>query len=105
MTRNISASILDFLAQRRNQVVTVTEMMHELKLDKRQIQGNITHIRKRTSVTIETVIAGQAWMLKDGPQESAKSNGRMMFEEIGPSKAGVLVLQNTDGKLYKAEEL
>lgn len=106
MTRNISASIIDFLSKRRNQIVTVTEMMEELKLTKTQIQGNITHLQKRSNVKITTCVAGQAWMLTDGPVEKKPVSGsRRMFEEIGPSKAGFLVIQDTDGKLYKAEEL
>ena len=100
--------VLDFLLSHRNQVVTVTQVVNATGLTERQVQYTVNNLRRTKGdyFTIEPVLQGRSWALRDVPETPPpSSSGKRIFEEIGPAKDGSLVVQDGDGKLYKAIEL
>ena len=95
--------IIDFLSEHQNITVTLSEIMKVTSLTKDQVQNGVNNLRTRHGFNIETLVAGNAWKyMPTGPAPTGPQ--RTMFELVGQAKAG-LVIQDEDGKLYKAEEL
>jgi hypothetical protein len=98
--------IVDFLHEHANITVTLTEIMKVTELNKSQVQNGVANLRSRHGLNIETKLAGQMWIYHPNvpaPTEEPKRVSRV-FELVGEAKAG-LVIQDEDGKLYRAEEL
>lgn len=51
---------------------------------------------------VEAVIPARAWRWS---ATAKASNGKRMFEELTTTKAGVVLVQDEDGNVYKLEEL
>lgn len=95
--------ILEFLSEHQNINVTLSEIMKVTGLTKDQVQSGVNNLRTRHGLNIETVMAGQLWIYHPNTPVAAGPQ-RTMFELVGQAKAG-LIIQDEDGKLYRAEEL
>lgn len=52
---------------------------------------------------LEVAVAGRAWRWNANASKASK--GKRMFEELTTTKAGVILVQDEDGNVYKLEEL
>jgi|SRR4051812_15365863 hypothetical protein len=99
--------IIDFLTEHANINVTLTEIMQVTGLTKSQVQNGIGTLKNRNNLNIETKLAGQVWIyspVNPATTSEEKVVTPQVFELVGNAKAG-LIIQDEDGKLYRAEEL
>jgi len=98
--------IIDFLSEHPNINVTLNEIIQVTGLKKEQVQSGMSNLRSRNGLNIETLVAGQLWTYH--PTAPAPTGEKhvtpQVFELVGQAKAG-LIIQDEDGKLYRAEEL
>lgn len=66
----------------------------------RQLQGAIANAVYQNVLSLETIIRGRSWRYL--PE---KQNDRRVFEEIGVTKEGRVVIQDNEGTLWLAEQL
>lgn len=70
-----------------------------LEVDSSAIPSAVQYCMK--TMNIETIAAGQAW--RHIPNH--KNSDATLFELIGRSKSGVLILQDEEGRIFKAQEI
>jgi hypothetical protein len=100
--------VLDYLAKRVGQSVSIGEITDATKLTEKQVQAAIQNARSRhgCAEAIEVVFRGRQWRYDPTKTKQSASTGKRMFEEIGASsKTGVLILECEDGTLWKAEQI
>lgn len=95
--------VLDFIRERPNVELTVTEIGHNTGLNNGQVNQGIRTLRIQGSL-IDTVKPGYSYIYREQRPTNEVSEKRI-FEEIGTTKAGAIVIQDEDGNLYKAEEI
>lgn len=105
MTTRMQDAILAVFLENKNQAVTLNQLTHQTGLEASKVQSNVNNLKnsKRDHFTIETITRGQIWILRDSPEKPTP--GKRIFEEIGPTRDGAIVIQDGDGNLYKATEL
>jgi len=61
----------------------------------------------KTVPQIVPVVAGRSWRWSEVTTKEASNpqSDRRMFEEVGESKTGAIVIQDEEGRLYRAEEI
>lgn len=100
--------IIAFLSEHPNINVTLNEIMQVTSLTKAQVQSGMANLRTRHGLNIETRLAGQLWTYHPNApaptEEETKPVTPQVFELVGQARAG-LIIQDEDGKLYRAEEL
>lgn len=97
-----SDKILDYFHEHQNVQVNINELIEATGLEKAQVQNAINNLKSRYHSNIETVMTGNLWIYKSGRGDGP---GSTMFELVGKSSTGVIVIQDEDGKLYKAVEI
>ena len=109
----IRDQVLKKITDKVGQVVYAEDIAKDLNLTREQVAAALNSMIRTGSLEndMQVVSAGRAWRYSPGsPQaSSSKRRGtrptdRRLFEEIGPSKQGIIV-QDEDGKLYLLEEL
>jgi hypothetical protein len=114
--------ILGYLNGHANVNITVTELMEATELTKSQVQIGMNNLRTRYGLNVQSIVSGNLWRYR--PETEAeqlakdKANGSSantktplrgpgpssMYELVGEAKTGIII-QDEDGKLYRAEEL
>lgn len=107
VVKGFGEKVLQVLVEHRNQTVTLAQLTKATGLNEHQVQHTVSNLRnsKRDLYIIEIVLRGRAWILRDQPEVKVVDLNKRVFEEIGPAKDGSVVIQDSDGKLYKAIEL
>lgn len=100
--RGAQARILEYMEQHTGQPVYTDTIVKELGLPARTIQNTIGQLRDAKGFAIETISAGRAYRYRG---TTAAANGKRVFEEIGTTKEGHVIIQADDGTLYRAEAL
>jgi biotin operon repressor len=105
-----SAPIMDYLVTRRNEYVTLTEIVKATGIDRQRVMNAISQLRGRNGVNIETISKGSTYVLREGSQMTKKEDTpsrklKKVFEEIGATREGDLIIQADDGTLWKAVQL
>lgn len=107
--------------------VSVEQLLAELQLDRRAVQAAIYYLRSQHNFDIATVVAGEVYRYdppKDGvqhatrgqhlvrpsgpepaPKQKPSSHGSRMFEQVGTTRSGELLLQDEDDQFYLARQL
>lgn len=109
---NIAHRVHEILQRNLNTDVLVRDISTETGLTKEQILGALQGLRTRRRLDIVTIFPGHSYRytgalrtndaeLPATPQEQAKR----LFEEIGTSRDGTVIIQDGDGALYRASEL
>jgi hypothetical protein len=123
----VSDKLIDYLSRNKNMNVTLTELVEATGLDKKQISNALGTLRTRYGLDIQTIMTGNVWKYRGGgipepvppvvepaPAPPAAvttaagvttSNTGRVFELLAVSNSGTLVIQDEDGKLYRASEL
>lgn len=99
-----SPKVLDYLYRNANVHVHAMDIVRDTGLTLLQVQGAIGNLRRTKGMDIETIIAGQVFVLHT-KNEAAKVNGKRVFEELGTTKDGRLIIQDADGNLFEAKEM
>lgn len=126
----INARVHEYLMKRQGQTVFVSDMMADCDGTKIQIQTAVSRCKKTYGLPIESVVSGNSYKvgvvrnlgaghsapkgvptfgdhgpeLIELPKGSVVKPVKRVFEEVGTARTG-LVIQDTDGKLYLAQEL
>jgi hypothetical protein len=119
----VTDKVLDFLHRHQNVNVTIQEIREDTGLTRAQIVSSIGRLRARYGVDVTPVVAGNVYRYKSGtvgggvvaeaapvppapkPTPAPTQPATTMFELVGTSKSGAVVIQDESGKLYRAEEL
>lgn len=88
--------------------VFVDQIAKDLNETEPRIKGGIATLRRTVdewASDLHVDARGQAWTYKPTNKQETKDDGKRVFAELGVSVAGEIVIQDTNGKLYKAVEL
>lgn len=107
--RGIMAEVLRHLSHNEGLICYQADVAQVLGISVTQVQQAVSYLSKKPEVNIVTLTPG-AYRFKSTPKEvvAVSSNGKSsstLFEKIGASKTGKIVLQDEDGELYVAEKL
>lgn len=101
--RGVAARVLQYLSERPGSTVWITELAGTLNIEQRQVAQAVYYLATTKSQPIETVMNGNAWTY--APNKAQTKPSRPLFEQIGVTKDGVLVLEDESGTLYRATEM
>lgn len=104
----IRAALMAYFAAHPGEVVYLPALAQALGESAERCQQGIANLvnpnRGTPDLPLQVVVRGQAWKhTPDGAPEAEPS--RRLFEAIGASKDGSLILECEDGKFYRAVEL
>lgn len=102
---NVS-KVMKYMSDRPGQTVYVESMVEDLEMEARKVQQTINNARndhKDFGESVEIVVRGSAWCYV--PNASTKKSGKRMFEEVGVTRDGSVLLECEDGGFYRAVEL
>lgn len=116
MTNSIRAALLTYLDRHVGQIVSLGDIVAATGLTPSQVQSNLSNIRNARTDTgfdmaasLSVVTAGQQWIWRPVPSIPKPANatppGKRMFEEVGTTRDGAIILQCEQGKIFKAVEL
>lgn len=97
-------AVLEWLHRNANIQVHVKDIAKDTGLSIEQVQGALGNLRRENGLNIETILRGQLVIFHSVP-EKPEPIGKRVFEEIGVTKDGRIVIQDVDGKLYETREL
>lgn len=102
--------VLDVLRKYPNQDVAIGQIMEETRLSRKQVQAAIYNMIKRgdekRALNLTVVMDGNIYRYSPNPPELSKAPPKtMVYEFLATLRNGDIVIQDTDGKLYRATEL
>lgn len=102
MGKGFGEKVLACLLEYKSQTVTLAQICKATNLTEAQVQHTVSNLRngKKDLYTISTVLRGRAWRLVDAPTQ--ETQGKRVFEEIGTTKDGRIVIQDSEGSLFIA---
>lgn len=99
----IKPQVIEYFTKRPGETLYVTDLASALGVDKTQVQQCITNFKLKGEMPdLETLVRGNSWVYK--PNHN-KSNDKRLFEELGVTKSGAIVIQDSDGNLWRAEPI
>lgn len=110
-TRGIRATLMEYFAKRTGEYVYANDLMKATSLSLDQIQGNINNLIRddklgKLNFPIEVITRGQIWVHRPAPAKvEPVQHERRVFEELGWTKRGTLIIQDEKGTLFEATEL
>lgn len=104
--QSVQPRVLHYLEQHVGENVYHQDVSKQLDLTESQVKEAIYHLRKKDNLSgsIEVVVAGSIWRYDPSKRESKKS-GKRIFEELGVTHQGEIILQDEEGNLFRASEL
>lgn len=95
--------VLKYIERASGTTVYIDDMARDLGIEPASIRGAVRGlIDSGNCPQLIPTIAGRAWRW----DASAKANGgKRIFEELTTTKAGIVLVQDEDGNVYKLEEL
>lgn len=108
--RAIHDKLLDYFQQHPNETLSVTRIAKETGEPHKRIQSWVTSVRNRNmdlgGGRMEIVMRGRIYRyVTGGDAVGSGPGGKRMFQEVGTTKEGDVILECEDGTLYKAAEL
>lgn len=115
----VAPKVYEVLAKNIGLPVSVDDIVKETGLDRERVINGFTTLRAR-GFQVEGVIKGSLYRLtalapvpKEAKREvyevpepePVRTPIKRMFEEIGVTRDGVVIIQDDEGTLFKAEEL
>lgn len=99
--QQIRDKVLKYIEGHPGVTVYADDMANDLSANRNSIQAAVRGLQERLP-QIVTVVGGKAWRW----EATAKANsGKRMFEELTTTKAGIVLVQDEDGNVYKLDEL
>lgn len=105
-TRGIKTWVLEYMTKRPGEHVYLDDMSAAASeqgktFTKRQIQTSIANsINTPAFAGVSIIVRGNCWVYR--PQDA---KDKRLFEEVGVSKDGRVVIQDADGNLFIATEI
>lgn len=98
--------LLEYFTKHIGEILNTNDIAKDLKVADKQVKGAVNTLLGQGH-DIDSVSRGNAFIYRGLKQEikPSKPTSRRMFEEIGMTKSGALVIQDTEGNLYKAVEI
>lgn len=103
--RPLKADIMAYFDKKPGQTVYLKDIATDLKLTEVQVQSAISGIIREEMMPLEVVMRGRAWCYRPQPGRNGAKPGNLVFEAIGKTREGDLVLQGEDSSLWKATQL
>lgn len=109
--KNVRTPVLQYLGAKQGETVFVEHMAVDLDLESRQIQNVMLHLVHDMRHDIDVIVRGQAWiyrgMFEVVAPEPATNNGPdpRLFDEVGTTISGDLIIADQNNRLYRAEPL
>lgn len=116
-----SPKVHAYLSKNRNLDVNIKDIMEGTGLTEMQVRNACQLLKTRPGIDLQVIIAGHVYRLVSNPNsveddemvkpaafiEPIKTSepSKRVFEELGTTKDGRIVIQDADGKLYEAKEL
>lgn len=101
--RGITAKIRELFESKPGMVIFLKDIVSEFGAEEvlvKQVMANLLRMDSGYQVHIKT----RAWLYRPEPMEAKEPSARM-FEQVGVLKNGDLLLQDTDGGVYRATEM
>lgn len=96
--------VLKYIEKASGTIVYVNDMSTEMDLTQGQIAGAVRGLLDSGRLPqLEVVLPGRSW--RWNANAKANVSGKRMFEEMTTTKAGVVLVQDENGNVYKLEEL
>lgn len=94
--------VLKYVESHPGVTVYCDDIARDLDANRSSVQSAVRGLQERVP-QISTVISGKAW--RWDANAKAANPGKRMFEELTTTRAGVILVQDEDGNVYKLEEL
>lgn len=106
--RGVSAGAARYLMDRPGEAVWLQDIADYVGTQERPVQSAINNMRNtpgdQVGEALDVLVRGQCWRyMPDNSPEAGTDN--TLFEEVGRTKQGHLVLQDCEGNLYRAQAL
>lgn len=100
-------AILQYLEAHEGDQVYLERMAAAIGATRKQTQQAVSNLREDLpDIPIRVIVAGNVWVYdRAWRQPDAVKPTRRMFEEIGPTKSGDILIQDQDGAIYRAVEM
>jgi hypothetical protein len=96
---------MQYMSERPNEIVYLSKMAADLKIESRQARNAIYNLRNTKrggwEKGLETIVGGDAWRWNSDVASQANSSGQL-FEQVGVRKNGDILIEDENGKLYRA---
>ncbi len=99
----IKTKVAEALHSRRDLDVSVKEIAEIANVTFDQARQAINTLAREGKLNIDTVVHGTIFRLNSNG--SSTKEARPLFQQIGKTKTGALVLEDEDGDLWKAEKI
>lgn len=98
----------EYFMKRTGETVYLADICNELKLGQEQVKSGVLNLRNcndhwKTALRVQAT--GRAWSYHPNSSSGAPTVSKRVFEEVGPTNTGDIVIQDDQGKLYRATEL
>jgi hypothetical protein len=97
-TRDIAAWLLDNVGRE----VTLTEMGREFTYPIETIQKTMGYIVSTGKVRLQVLVAGHRWAVQGAGAREVSRKSPEIFEEIGRTRNGDILIEGEDGTVYRA---
>lgn len=107
-TTGSAGKVLEFLAKNRGVDVNIWELTEATGLASEQVQTCLSQLRNRNGLPITIVAKGRIYRYEaenatvavpEAPRE------KRIYQEIGNTSAGVVIVEDEDGTLWRVTEL
>lgn len=105
---SIKGNVCEYIMKRPGEVLWKSDIAHELEITGDQVLSGIQNSKQTNEdfrIGLSNVEHGQAWKYMPNSHNAPKKQRGSLFEEIGRSKDGDIILEDENNKLYRAKEL
>lgn len=104
---NTQGPVLEYITKHPNEMLYLGTISSDLNLTNDQVQKAMSRIigtnKAGAKDHIEVCTAGHIWIWHSNPNK--KSSSEMLFEQIGKSRSGTIIVESEDGTIYKLQEI
>lgn len=100
-------AVFEYIHSHQGQKVFVTDIAKATKLTAKQVQSAMYSLHTRDGHNIEVVLRGQCWIYRVEPLEVEEPEvvKSTTFEYLAMTKSGDILLQDSNGVVYRAREV
>lgn len=110
MAKQLKGALITFLTENANRIFTLTQISAAIGEDETRVRVGINNLRNSANGsdadywrrTVEVVSQGTSWVYRP---DNKTVKTRTLYEEIGHSKTGTIIVEDENGKLFRLEEL
>lgn len=108
---NIRNSVYDVLKAMEGEEVSLSIIIEQTGHTRDQIITALNNMRRVSGLPVQPVVRGYSYRLgketeaNEAPANNTPPTTKRVFEEIGVTRIGTIIIQDNTGNIYKAEEL